>query len=283
MPILMIANPKSGRYSQKKLNKIKKILEERFGKVRIALTEYRGHAEELASKAEEDVVIAAGGDGLINETVRGIIKTDKLFYALPLGSINVFCREYGIGMNPIRAVKRMDIYSFRHIPVGYVDSNVFLTMAGFGFDAETVKNAKDMRIVNSFVVSAMAHVVMGFQALFKHKFKKIYIFMNGGKMEAYHAVIAVTACYAGSFGLGIIEKEKLNVFSISEKSVSHLLKTIIYMFLGRGFAGNKETADYVKVKGAKFCQIDGEYLEFESGSAFLRINPKAIKLIANQK
>ena len=121
--VLLIANPVSGKYKQSKIDRILSLLRKKSDNVEVALTEYRGHAEIIAKESAADVIIAAGGDGMINETARGVVGTNKYFYALPLGTINVFCKEYGISANPLIAAKHLDLSNIKKIPVGYIDNN----------------------------------------------------------------------------------------------------------------------------------------------------------------
>ena len=145
--ILIIANPASGKFKIIKplLHTIIDILKEKADKVELVLTEYRGHGTYLAQNSLSHVIIAAGGDGLVNEVARGIVNTDKFFYVLPFGTKNVFCKEYGISANPVTAAKNLDINNIKKIPVGYIDNKIFLLMAGFGFDAHVVRNVEKKR------------------------------------------------------------------------------------------------------------------------------------------
>lgn len=280
MPILIIANPKSGRYDPKKLETVKDILTKRFGDVSVTLTEYPGHATEIARLATQNVIIAAGGDGLINEVAQGVTGTDKLFSALCFGSVNVFCREYGIGLNPIKSAKKLKIDKFVTIPAGYVDSKIFLTMAGFGFDAQIVKNVNKWRITNIYILSELLHIIHGCIVLLKHQFPRFNIFINGSKKTTYHAIVSIGARYAGDFRLGHVKKGKLNLFSIHKEGSAPLIKTIFSIFLGFGFKGNKECIDCLKIAGVSFCQIDGQFIEFERDNVFVRVKPDAIKLVS---
>jgi hypothetical protein len=62
-------------------------------------TKHSGEARELAARfaaAGEPVVIAAGGDGTVNEVVGGLAGTDTALGVLPTGTMNVFARELGL-------------------------------------------------------------------------------------------------------------------------------------------------------------------------------------------
>src|SRR5690349_12918522 len=62
-------------------------------------TERPGHATELARKAADeqyDLVIAAGGDGTVEEAAEGLVGTDVRLGVLPLGSVMNIARMLGI-------------------------------------------------------------------------------------------------------------------------------------------------------------------------------------------
>ena len=180
--ILIIVNPASGKYKIIKplLHKIMNILKEKADKVELALTEYRGHGTVLAKNSSSQIIIAAGGDGLVNEVAKGVVNTDKLFYVLPFGTKNVFCKEYGISVNPVIAAKNLDLSSIKKIPVGYIDNKIFLLMAGVGFDAHVVRNI-EKKGVRFKLLKTLAHVIHGVPAFFTDKYSRMYIYVNGKK------------------------------------------------------------------------------------------------------
>lgn len=274
--ILIIANPVSGGYNENKLKTVTDILKQKCDKVDIILTEYKGHAEIISKNAEYELIIAAGGDGLINETARGICGSSKLFAALPFGTVNVFCREYGIGLNPVKAAKRLNLSEAIGIPIGYIDEHPFLLMAGFGFDAATVEKVekKEKRTFKT-----LSHILNGISALIKEKYQPFTICYDGKRKTAYHAVFAVTSSYAGSFKLGNIETGKINAFFIDNNGRYGLFKAFISLFMGFGFKGKRLYSDYIKIEGASSCQLDGDYTRLSNTSSYIKIKRNAINLI----
>ena len=75
--ISFILNPHSGTHSKEELPKL---IEEHLDKskfdYRLIITEYAGHAAELAKQCVEqhtDIVVAVGGDGTVNEVARSLV------------------------------------------------------------------------------------------------------------------------------------------------------------------------------------------------------------------
>ena len=74
--IVFIANPISGTQNKKQvLQCIKERIDQSKYDCEMMLTEYAGHAIELAAKAADEgvsIVVAVGGDGTINEIARSL-------------------------------------------------------------------------------------------------------------------------------------------------------------------------------------------------------------------
>jgi diacylglycerol kinase family enzyme len=100
-------------------------------------------AGELARHAAEsgfDLVLAAGGDGTINEAVNGMVGSPVAFGALPAGTANVLANELGLSNRPDRAASQLLDAIPTRISVGALDRpgvprRHFLLMAGVGLDA----------------------------------------------------------------------------------------------------------------------------------------------------
>jgi diacylglycerol kinase family enzyme len=103
-------------------------------------------AGELALRAAEngcDCVLAAGGDGTINEAINGLAGSGAVFGALPAGTANVLANELGMGNRPDQGASQLlDAVPVR-ISLGAIDApglprRWFALMAGVGLDARIV-------------------------------------------------------------------------------------------------------------------------------------------------
>src|SRR4051812_33502501 len=88
-----------------------------------------------AAAAGYDVVVAAGGDGTVNEVVNGLAGTQTALAALPVGTVNVWVRELGLPMQPRAAAEALLNAQIRTIDLGRAGDRYFLLMCGVGFDA----------------------------------------------------------------------------------------------------------------------------------------------------
>lgn len=96
------------------------------------------HSRELAS-AGVKLVIAFGGDGVVNEVANGVAGSASSLGIIPGGTMNVFARALGLPrvMHEAAAslVRRAE-HPPRVVPLGKMDERYFTFAAGCGFDAE---------------------------------------------------------------------------------------------------------------------------------------------------
>jgi YegS/Rv2252/BmrU family lipid kinase len=88
-----------------------------------------------AALAGYDVVVAAGGDGTVNEVINGLAGTQTALAVLPIGTVNVWVRELGLPLQPRAAAQAFLDAQVRVIDLGKAGERYFLLMAGVGFDA----------------------------------------------------------------------------------------------------------------------------------------------------
>jgi YegS/Rv2252/BmrU family lipid kinase len=109
----------------------------------VAETTRRGDAERLAREAADagiTHVLAAGGDGTVNEVINGLAGAARApaVGVLPLGTANVLAREIGLPLDPAAAATVLARGCVRPVHLGLVNGRRFVMMAGVGFDARVV-------------------------------------------------------------------------------------------------------------------------------------------------
>ncbi|MEI6083574.1 MAG: diacylglycerol kinase family protein [Verrucomicrobiota bacterium] len=140
--IFVIFNPAArGEKSQR----LRQFLEaKQSARVTLAPTQRVGEATQLAANAgPDDTIVAAGGDGTINEVVNGL--NGRPLGILALGTVNVFAKELRIPTNIEAAWRIIEAGQTRTIDLGCATvagkERLFVQLAGVGFDARAVRAA----------------------------------------------------------------------------------------------------------------------------------------------
>jgi len=123
-------------------------------------TNHAGHATELAKDALRqgyDRLVAAGGDGTVNEVINGIVAVDpgmerSSLAVIPLGTANVFARELGLPLGLRRALNslisdhltecRVDLPFAEYQLDGKAQRRWFVQLAGAGLDSRAIERVR---------------------------------------------------------------------------------------------------------------------------------------------
>ena len=171
MSICIIFNPAASGEKAKRFQESLEALDDTFA---LKPTHCAGAARQLAADAVREghkTIIAAGGDGTLNEVLNGIGDVPEgfarvRFGVLPLGTINVFAREIRV---PRKLEEVWSVFEKGHettLDVGCAqlgsEKRLFLQLAGAGLDARSVElvswNLKKK-------VGPLAYIIAGLQAL----------------------------------------------------------------------------------------------------------------------
>lgn len=125
-----IVNPISGKGRKQKI--VSYLLDKGHD---VVFTEYAGHGEILARESTDDVVVAVGGDGTVNEVARGLIGTGKTLGIIPCGSGDGLALHLGISRNFRKAVKTLEQGKVKPLDAAMVNGRYFFSVCGTGFDA----------------------------------------------------------------------------------------------------------------------------------------------------
>ena len=137
--ILAIINPVSGIGNKNKIpHLIDTVVDHDRNDVSIILSEYAGHAHELAQDAARqgfDIVMAIGGDGTVNEVGSALCGTGTALAIVPCGSGNGLARHLRISMNASRALQLLNDGVVGQFDYCTVNGKPFFCVCGMGFDA----------------------------------------------------------------------------------------------------------------------------------------------------
>lgn len=228
--VLVIYNPTAGRRRGKRLAATLDLLRARGCVVEERRTTRRGDAEEFAraaSSADYDVVVAAGGDGTVNEVVNGMIgRPDRPRLAvIPLGTANVLALE--IGLDPKDACQVADTIAFgasSTVHLGVANGRHFLLMAGAGLDAHVVEG---VNVALKRHAGKLAYVVESVRQAFGYDFPELQIRANGVTYEGRMAVACRGRFYGGPFVAAPdarLDRPKLEVCILPKSGVGGVVR-----------------------------------------------------------
>ncbi|MCS7337940.1 MAG: diacylglycerol kinase family lipid kinase [Verrucomicrobiae bacterium] len=242
-----------------------------------------------------DTVVAAGGDGTLNEVLNGLGSVpgglaQTRLGVLPLGTMNVFARDIGLPLalepawHVIRAgkEKRIDIGSVEFGADEVRAKRYFIQMAGAGLDARAIELVD---FAAKKAVGPVAYVLAGLKAL-RHRQPKIGVNIDGTEqVEGEFILFGNGRLYGGPFRVfpGAIHTDGLlDVCVFPKMNYAVLTSRGLRMLLTKELSSNKllrfkarrvvlEAGTHVPV------EVDGEF----AGQlpATVRVEPQALRVI----
>jgi diacylglycerol kinase (ATP) len=156
--------------------------------------------EGLARKAADehaDMVIAAGGDGTIHAVASGLIGRESVLGIIAMGTMNNLAHSLGIPTTIEEACNVIAEGETHAIDVGKINGQIFLEVAGIGFEAALFPAAEEIKSSN--FLKTLRGVVSGLITVFTFKPVRLKIALDDGERHQYHA-IQVTICNAPFYG-----------------------------------------------------------------------------------
>lgn len=221
----------------------------------------------MAAERCDDVVIAAGGDGTINEVVNGLAGTKTALGTLPLGTMNVWVRELGLPLQPRAAATALLASQVRTIDLGRANDRYFLLMAGIGLDAAITA---EVRTEEKRRLGALAYALRGMEIALRIRGTRTRLVLDGkmvrgrvlmvvvGNSQLYGGLVKITHRACIDDGLLDVCVIKGNHFG---SAVYHLISII-----RRSYSHNPEIAYYrartiqITSRPALPVQVDGDSL-----------------------
>lgn len=199
--ITVIFNSVAGNRKDALLHDVVAALRDRGLEVSIVGTTGPGNATQLAAEAVRtgaDVIVAAGGDGTINEVVSGMIGSDTPVGIIPMGTANVLALELNLSRRATDIADVISAGTIRRLHVAGVNGRRFLLMVGAGFDGEVVHSitAEMKRRWGKY-----AFVLQGMRAILANPTQTLMIEIDGAQLSASWAVVTNISHYGGPYTL----------------------------------------------------------------------------------
>lgn len=267
--------------------RIVQTLSEAGWQVDLAFSTGPGCVPRLAREAADqgyDVVIAGGGDGTVNEALQGVVHTPTALGVIPLGTANVFAREVGIPLDPIRAAEPLTRCEVRRLDVGLTSTGrYFLLWSGIGFDAEVAKQA-ELRFKRQLGI--LAYVAAAVRTFFWFEGTRAHIELDGRRFRrrVLLMVVANTRLYA-LFPLSAHTRPDDGLFDVvlfGGRGFFTKLRHVFGFFSGRHLQLPKVlrfTARTVSIRSTRPLpvQVDGELIGTTPMS--FSIQPAALRIL----
>lgn len=283
-----IVNVSSRTGKAKKIwEKVQAELEKREIVYEAYLTEYKGHATELAQKLTAGVkkpvsLIVVGGDGTANEVLNGIcdFKNTKVGL-IPTGSGNDLGRGLGLSGTPEEQLDRiLGKREIRQVDLGEVswdqgaEKRIFAISSGIGLDAQVCKKALTARIkkvLNAIHLGSLTYVFLTVETLFTMKTAGAEIDYPDGRVADLNNMICTAAMNLPYEGGGVpmapdasFTDGKLSICSISEIPKWRTFFCLPRLVMGKqegikGFRIKEEPEFTIRLDKKMIVHADGEY------------------------
>jgi YegS/Rv2252/BmrU family lipid kinase len=257
----------------------------------IEFTKYPKHATELAKASGDkyDLIIAAGGDGTINEVINGMANSKATLVIIPFGSTNVLACELGIPDNLQEAAELITQGKKIKMDLGYAQtsdgSRFFSMMLGVGPFAQVVK---DMTPGFKKRWRRLAYPFGMIKLLFRYQWHEIHV-KHKADSKGYFVIIANIKYYAGEYEIADkanIRDGFLDLVVINRKNLWDIIVLIFSFTTGK--LNKYLRKEYYQIKEADiyshhkmYIQADGEVLGLAPVN--VKIIPKALNVIAGSK
>lgn len=197
---LIIYNPNAGRRRKKTLDAVLMALRENDVAYELYPTERAGHATDIARLYADspDVIsiIAAGGDGTINEVINGMGKSVKPLGIIPLGTANVLAKEIGLKITVNEISATLMNFKTAKIYLAQINGQYFSLMASVGFDALAVKNV-NLAFKKKF--GEVAYFFAFLKEVFFSENIEYFLTENDRNHSAYGVIITNGKYYGGKY------------------------------------------------------------------------------------
>ncbi|MEM8531349.1 MAG: diacylglycerol kinase family protein [Chloroflexota bacterium] len=225
------------------------------------------HIARAAARRGYNVIVAAGGDGTVNEVINGLVGTEAALAVLPIGTVNIWARELGIPLQTRAAAEAILYGQVRQVDLGRANDRYFLLMAGVGFDAAVTAEvgSKEKRLLGVF-----AYAFRAIQLAWRFQGVRTHVIVDGKPIHGRILMVVVgnSRLYGGFVKLTVratINDGLLDVCVIKGKTLRGAPSRILSIITRRYHLDSEveyHRAQNVEIRSSKPLpvQVDGDYI-----------------------
>jgi len=283
---LVIYNPISGKgINPNTIKDYQEILKQRGYDVDFVATKYSNHATETVISAENyDIVFSIGGDGTLNEVVKGNYLRDNKFTICPLpsGTCNDVASMLGYGKNPVDNLNMALDGEIHDMDIGIINDSPFAYVVGMGklmnIPYETKSEDKRKNGYMAYLKGAICEI------LNKMKNYKAEVIVDGVKLDGSYSLIMISnanhiAGIDGFYKEVCLNDGEMEVLLCKSKNKFDFIANFLKFFIG------EKTSDIISLKAKeiivkmidipdkKWC-IDGERYDYDGMEYRITIKEK---------
>lgn len=285
---VVIYNPSAGRFCQSKgllERTLGALAAEGFDAKPVATLgpNTAGALAKLEIDSGADLILAAGGDGTINEVANGMVHTGVPLGILPAGTANVLARELRTRRQLNRVAAELRTAVPTRVAVGRLTgadraSRYFLLMAGIGLDAQIVY---DLNLGLKAMAGKLAYYIGGFAQIAK-PLAPFRATVDGQTYTTTFALVTRVRNYGGDFEIAREASLLSSQFEVVLFDVKHSYQYVPYL-VGMVF-GQVDRLPGVRILPARriCCEpLDGQPAPLQVDGEYAGRLPVAIEVVAD--
>jgi YegS/Rv2252/BmrU family lipid kinase len=285
---IVIVNPIAGSSRNRGTEKaIREWLNINHPDCAIEISEYKGHAQIIASRAINEGFnhfIVAGGDGTINEVGTVLYKNKNISLGIiPTGSGNGLALHLRLPNEIIKALEIAFGTKTEPIDVGLLNEKPFFSVAGIGFDAKVAFtfSQKKGRGLRNYVQA----VIKDYPA-----YKPTLYSINANNIELSKKLLMISFANSNQFGNNISLSPYANLsdglidiclMSKVPSSVAALISPLLFfkkIHKTQYLKIIRASSATINVQLPAYYHIDGEPFAIQNPQVELKLIPSALKI-----
>jgi diacylglycerol kinase (ATP) len=246
----------------------------------VRLTGCPGDAAAMAANAVREgyqTIVAAGGDGTINEVVNGLAGSDVTLGLLPLGTMNVYAAELRIPSDKLRRCwEIIQAGHVRRVDLAQANGHCFVQLAGVGFDAQAVAGV-DWQAKKSF--GPLSYLISAAKVATLKPPRLRIESEDGSEQEGSFVLVGNGRYYGGRvavFKQAVIDDGKLDVLVFKNLGYLDIIRYLQCILMGTHLS--LPDVEYFQTRRMTVSSASGDDVPFEADGELVGYVPVTFQI-----